>query len=67
MQLADLLVKYSAGVQPGERVMISFGELDSYPLLLSLYQCATRGLLSNCLAGEILTRPAVPSAVFYVV
>jgi len=38
MQLADLLVKYSAGVQPGERVMISFGELDSYPLLLSLYQ-----------------------------
>jgi len=37
-QLADVLVNYSAGVQPGERVMISFGELETYPLMLSVYQ-----------------------------
>lgn len=37
-QLADLLVTYSTGVKPGERVMIAFGELDTYPLMHSVYQ-----------------------------
>ena len=45
-QLADLLVKYSTGVQPGERVMIAFGELETYPLVLSVYQaCIQAGAL----------------------
>ncbi len=37
-QLADLLVHYSARVRPGERVMIAFGEVTTYPLVLSIYQ-----------------------------
>ena len=37
-QLAALLVNHSLAVRPGERVMIAFGELDSYPLMLCLYQ-----------------------------
>ena len=37
-QLADILVNYSTAVQPGERVMIAFSELETYPLMLSVYQ-----------------------------
>ncbi len=36
-QLADILVNYSTAVQPGERVMIAMGEVDSYPLVHALY------------------------------
>jgi aminopeptidase len=41
-QLGDLLVNYSATVQPGERVMIAMGELESYPLALAVYEAAVR-------------------------
>jgi aminopeptidase len=37
-QLGELLVGYSMAVQPGERVMIAFGELESYPLVQAVYQ-----------------------------
>jgi aminopeptidase len=36
--LAELLVNYSAEVQPGEKVMIAFGELESYPLMYAVYE-----------------------------
>ena len=36
-ELGDLLVNYSVGVKPGEKVMIAFVELESYPLLHSIY------------------------------
>jgi aminopeptidase len=41
-QLADLLVNYSTGVQRGERVMIAFAELETYPLMLAVYQSCIR-------------------------
>jgi aminopeptidase len=41
-RLADILVQHSAAVQPGERVMIAFGEVDTYPLVLSVYQACIR-------------------------
>ncbi len=37
-QLGDLLVQYSAAVQPGERVMIAFVELETYPLMRAVYR-----------------------------
>lgn len=37
-QLAHLLVHHSTAVQPGERVMIAFGEIDTYPLVQAVYQ-----------------------------
>ena len=36
--LGDLLVNYSMAVKPGEKVMIAFVELESYPLLHSIYR-----------------------------
>jgi aminopeptidase len=36
-ELGTLLVNYSAAVQPGERVMIAMGELESYPLVHAIY------------------------------
>lgn len=43
-QLANLLVDYSMGVQAGEKVMIAYGEKDTYPLVYSLYrECIKRG------------------------
>jgi aminopeptidase len=45
-QLADLLVTHSTAVSPGERVMIAFGEVEAYPLMLALYQsCIQAGAL----------------------
>jgi aminopeptidase len=38
IQLGQLLVNYSAGVRPGERVMIAFVELETYPLMHSVYR-----------------------------
>jgi aminopeptidase len=38
IKLGDLLVNYSAAVKPGERVMIAFVELESYPLVQAIYQ-----------------------------
>jgi aminopeptidase len=37
-RLGDLLVNYSAAVKPGEKVMIAFVELESYPLVQAVYQ-----------------------------
>ena len=37
-QLAELLVRYCTAVQPGERVMIAMGELESFPLVRSVYR-----------------------------
>jgi aminopeptidase len=36
--LGELLVNYSAAVRPGERVLIAFGELESYPLVHAVYR-----------------------------
>jgi aminopeptidase len=41
-ELGDLLVNYSVGVKPGEKVMIAFVELESYPLLQSIYQACIK-------------------------
>ena len=41
-QLADILVNYSTGVQPGERVMIAMTELASYPLTYAVYKAAVK-------------------------
>lgn len=37
-RLGDLLVHYSAAVQPGERVMIAFVEVETYPLVHAVYR-----------------------------
>ena len=39
-QLGDLLVNYSLAVKPGEKVMIAFGELESYPLVHAIYKAS---------------------------
>lgn len=41
-QLGELLVNYSTGVQPGERVMIAMGEVESFPLVRAVYEAAIR-------------------------
>jgi aminopeptidase len=38
IQLGDLLVNYSTAVKPGEKVMIAFVELETYPLVHAVYQ-----------------------------
>ena len=37
-QLGELLVRHSTGVQPGERVMIALGEVETYPLVQAVYR-----------------------------
>jgi aminopeptidase len=45
-QLGELLVTYSAKVQPGERVMIAMTEVASYPLMHAIYEaCIEAGAL----------------------
>jgi len=39
-QLGDLLVNYSLAVKPGEKVMIAFVELESYPLVHAIYKAS---------------------------
>jgi aminopeptidase len=41
-ELGELLVRYSAGVKPGERVMIAMGEVESFPLVLAVYEAAVK-------------------------
>ncbi len=41
-QLGQLLVTYSTGVQPGERVMIAMGEPESFPLAQAVYEATVR-------------------------
>jgi aminopeptidase len=41
-QLGDLLVNYSARVQPGEKVMIAMKEVESWPLVLAIYEAAVK-------------------------
>ncbi len=43
-QLANLLVSHSMAVNAGEKVMIAYGEKDTYPLVYSLYRaCVEAG------------------------
>jgi aminopeptidase len=45
-QLGDLLVNYSMAVKPGEKVMIAFVELETYPLVQAIYRaCIQAGAL----------------------
>jgi len=37
-RLGELLVNYSAEVKPGEKVMIAFGELESFPLVHAVFE-----------------------------
>lgn len=41
-QLGDLLVNYSAEVQPGERVMIAMLEPETYPLTQAVYEAVIK-------------------------
>ena len=41
-QLGDLLVNYATAVEPGERVMIAMGEVESLPLAEAVYAAAIR-------------------------
>jgi aminopeptidase len=41
-ELGELLVNYSAVVKPGERVMIAMSELESFPLVLAVYEAAIK-------------------------
>ncbi len=45
-QLGDLLVNYSMAVKPGEKVMIAFVEVETYPLVHAIYRsCLQAGAL----------------------
>ncbi|MCL4559259.1 MAG: aminopeptidase [Chloroflexi bacterium] len=41
-QLGDLLVNYSMEVKPGEKVMIAFVELETYPLVHAVYEASVK-------------------------
>jgi aminopeptidase len=41
-QLADVLVNYSTAVQPGERVLITMMEVDTFPLARAVYASAVQ-------------------------
>ncbi|MCE1251972.1 MAG: aminopeptidase [Anaerolineae bacterium] len=41
-QLGDLLVNHSAVVKPGEKVMIAFVELETYPLVHAIYEACIK-------------------------
>ena len=41
-QLGDVLVNYSAQVQPGERVMIAMKEVETLPLARAVYEAAIK-------------------------
>lgn len=41
-RLGDLLVNYSTGVRPGERVMIAMSEVETYPLAQAVYEAAVK-------------------------
>lgn len=61
-QLADILVNYSTAVQPGERVMIAMGEVETWPLVQAVYAAAVKAgglpqvqFLSETLRRALLT------------
>lgn len=39
-KLGKLMVDYSMAVKPGEKVMIAFGEVESYPLVHAIYRAS---------------------------
>jgi aminopeptidase len=41
-RLGEILVTWSTGVKPGERVMIAMGELDSFPLVRGVYEAVIK-------------------------
>ncbi|HEY9595307.1 MAG TPA: aminopeptidase [Spirochaetia bacterium] len=41
-QLGEILVSWSTGVKPGEKVMIAMGEVDSFPLVSGVYEAVIR-------------------------
>ena len=41
-ELGSLLVQYCVGVKPGERVMISMGEAETFPLVHGVYEAVIR-------------------------
>lgn len=41
-RLGDLLVHYSTAVKPGERIMIAFVELETYPLVHAVYRACVQ-------------------------
>jgi aminopeptidase len=41
-QLGELMVRYSAAVQPGERVMIAMSEVETYPLAEAIYEATIK-------------------------
>ena len=41
-QLGELLVNYSLAVQPGEKVMVAMGELESYPLVRGAFEAVVK-------------------------
>jgi aminopeptidase len=42
VQLADIMVNYSTGVKAGERVMIAMHEIETLPLLRTVYEAAVK-------------------------
>ena len=59
--VADVLVNYSTDVQPGDRVMIAMGEIETFPLAQAVYEsCIKAGafpqvqLLSETLRHSVL-------------
>ena len=41
-QVADVLVRYSTAVRPGERVMIAMTEIETFPLAQAVYEACVR-------------------------
>ncbi len=41
-QLGELMVNYSTGVKPDERVMIAMSEVETYPLVYAIYAAAIK-------------------------
>lgn len=60
-QLGEILVSWSTGVKPGEKVMIAMGELESFPLVRGVYEAVIRAggfpqvqFLSESLRHQVL-------------
>ena len=46
-RLGDLLVNWSTEVKPGEKVMISMGEVETFPLVRGVYEAVLRQAASR--------------------
>ena len=60
-KLADILVNYSTGVQPGENVMIAMIEIETWPLARAVYDAVIKAggypqlqMKSECLRRSVL-------------